>query len=547
MRTAAKLMVECLVTEGVKYIFGIPGEENLELIQAIADEPQLHFVVVRHEQGAAFMADVYGRLTGKAGVCLATLGPGATNLVTGVADANLDGAPLVAITGQVSSDQMHLTSHQNLDLAKIFEPITKRTKLVMRPDTVNEIVRLAFKYAEGGAGRMGAAHIDLPVDIAKMQVSGLEMPLMKDVVCQQEAEESQIQMAAESIRTARKPLIFVGNNAVHYASSQVITEFAEKLHIPVVNTMMAKGIVSADNRYSMMTIGIPQRDYVNRLFEEADLVICIGYDLMELKPSKWNAERNHRIVHISNWQADISKYYQCEVQVNGEIDSSLARLGELLEAKEEPTWAFAIKERFEESIEEAVHSDAFPMKPQRIVADIRKALSDPEDILISDVGAHKMWIGRLYGCYQPETCIISNGFASMGIGVPGAVAAKLVYPERRVLVATGDGGFMMNSQELETAVRLGVNFVVVIFHDSEYGLIKWKEKEQYGRAAFVDFTNPDFVALAEAMHCKGVRVNSAAELGEAIRKGFEEKVPVIIDTPVDYSANEELSEELRSL
>ena len=547
MRTAAKLMVECLVTEGVKYIFGIPGEENLELIQAIADEPRLHFVVVRHEQGAAFMADVYGRLTGKAGVCLATLGPGATNLVTGVADANLDGAPLVAITGQVSSDQMHLTSHQNLDLAKIFEPITKRTKLVMRPDTVNEIVRLAFKYAEGGAGRMGAAHIDLPVDIAKMQVSGLEMPLMKDVVCQQEAEESQIQMAAESIRTARKPLIFVGNNAVHYASSQVITAFAEKLHIPVVNTMMAKGIVSADNRYSMMTIGIPQRDYVNRLFEEADLVICIGYDLMELKPSKWNAERNHRIMHISNWQADISKYYQCEVQVNGEIDSSLVRLGELLEAKEEPNWAFAIKERFEESIEEAVHSDAFPMKPQRIVADIRKALSDPEDILISDVGAHKMWIGRLYGCYKPETCIISNGFASMGIGVPGAVAAKLVYPERRVLVATGDGGFMMNSQELETAVRLGVNFVVVIFHDSEYGLIKWKEEEQYGRAAFVDFTNPDFVALAEAMHCKGVRVNSAAELGEAIRKGFEEKVPVIIDTPVDYSANEELTAELRSL
>ena len=351
MRTAAKLMVECLVTEGVKYIFGIPGEENLELVQAIADEPRLHFVVVRHEQGAAFMADVCGRLTGKAGVCLATLGPGATNLVTGVADANLDGAPLVAITGQVSSDQMHLTSHQNLDLAKIFEPITKRTKLVMRPDTVNEIVRLAFKYAEGGAGRMGAAHIDLPVDIAKMQVSGLEMPLMKDVVCQQEAEESQIQMAAASIRTARKPLIFVGNNAVHYASSQVITEFA----------------------------------------------------------------------------------------------------------------------------------------------------------------------------------------------------AKLVYPERRVLVATGDGGFMMNSQELETAVRLGVNFVVVIFHDSEYGLIKWKEEEQYVRAAFVDFTNPDFVALAETMHCKGVRVNSAAELSEAIRKGFEEKVPVIIDTPVDYSANEELSAELRSL
>lgn len=544
MKTAGEFLVKCLETEGVKYVFGIPGEENLEIIHALYHSDKIKFIVVRHEQGAAFMADVYGRLTNRAGVCLATLGPGATNLITGVADANSDGAPLVAITGQVATDRMHLTSHQYLDLTQIYEPITKRTKFVMNPGTVNEIVRLAFKYAEGS--RMGATHIDMPVNIAKMQVSDMEKPLQKDITPDEDAAEKDILWAAQLISQARKPLILVGNHAVKYASPEVLTAFVNKTCIPVVNTMMAKGMVPCDNPLSMMTVGFPQRDYANLLFDHADLVISIGYDLMELTPQKWNGDRHLKIIHISNRPADINKYYQCDVQVVGNIDSSLFRILKYTKLISEPSWAYSIKAQFQRLTEGAEKDASFPMKPQRIISDLRSILKH-DDILISDVGAHKMWIGRLYECYRPNTCIISNGFASMGIGVPGAIAAKLIYPHKNILAVTGDGGFLMNSQELETAVRLGLNFVVVIFNDSFYGLIKWKEQDQYGEEMYTGFSNPDFVKYAEAMHCLGVRIQKAEDLIPAIQEGFKKTVPVIIDLPVDYSENQKLSANLKKL
>ena len=553
MKTVGKLLVECLENEGVKYIFGIPGEENLELVESLKDSEKIQFIVVRHEQGAAFMAEVYGRLTGHAGVCLATLGPGATNLVTGVADAHLDGAPVVAITGQVSSEQLHLTSHQFIDLSKIFESITWRTKLVIRPETINEICRMSFKYAEGAVGRRGATHIDLPVDVAKMPVDDKEQPLKREEYRVEDPKPENILKAAELINASKRPLILIGNNASYYGDyddhgdQKMITEFVEKLKIPAVNTMMAKGIVPCSSPYAMMTIGIPDRDYVNLLFDQADTVICIGYDITEMNPAKWNGMRNHRIIHIDNWPADVNKYYQCDVEVRGSNGRALENILAHVAPKEEPEWAFRIKKAYQASIADACRDSSFPMKPQRILSDVRKALADPGDILISDVGAHKVWIGRQYDCYQPNTCIISNGFASMGIGVPGAVAAKLVHPEHNVLVITGDGGFMMNSQELETAVRLHLNFVVVIWEDSHYGLIKWKEEAQYGREAYVDFSNPDFVRLAEAMHCKGIRIQSPEELIPAIQNGFKENVPVIIDLPVDYSENMKLSEALKKL
>jgi acetolactate synthase-1/2/3 large subunit len=544
MKTAGEFMVECLETEGVKYVFGIPGEENLEIIHALYESKKIKFILVRHEQGAAFMADVYGRLTNHAGVCLATLGPGATNLITGVADANSDGSPLVAITGQVGTDRMHLTSHQYLDLSQIYAPITKRTKFVMLPGTVNEIVRLAFKYAEGG--RMGATHIDLPVNISKMSVPDTETPLKKDIAPYEEAEERDVLLAAQLLGEAKRPLILAGNHAVKYASSEVVTAFADKTLIPVVNTMMAKGIVPCDDPLSMMTIGIPQKDYVNLLFDQADLVIAVGYDIMELMPQKWNADRHLKIIHVSNRPADINKFYQCDAQIVGSIDSSLFRIMKYATSAPRPEWAMKIKQAFLRSAGALAGDDSFPMKPQRIIADVRRALGR-EDVLVSDVGAHKMWIGRLYECYRPNTCIVSNGFASMGIGVPGAIAAKLVYPEKNVLTITGDGGFLMNSQELETAVRLGLNFVVLIFNDSYYGLIKWKQQDQYGREMYTGFTNPDFVKYAEAMRCIGVKIEKAADLLPAIQKGFQEKVPVVIDVAVDYSENEKLSAELRGL
>ena len=540
--TTAQLMVKCLEAEGVEYIFGIPGEENLALVDALKDS-SIKFITTRHEQGAAFMADMYGRLSGKAGVCMATLGPGATNLVTGVADAQSDGAPLVAITGQVGTDKMHITSHQFLDLTKMFEPITKRTKLVVRPDTIGEIVRLAFKYAE--SDRPGATHIDLPVNIARMEVPEDEVPLSKASSNFKEfANMQSVELAAAEIFRAENPIILAGNRCTKPDVSKALTHFAETLKIPVVNTMMAKGVIAKDNPYSMMTVGIPQKDYANVILESADLIIAVGYDLMEFSPSSWNKQRKIRIVHIDTTPAHINKCYQCAVEVVGDMAESLNSISRRTTRKSEPVFAMEMKEKFVRERNAYENDDSFPMKPQRILCDVRKAL-DRDDILISDVGAHKMWIGRLYGCYNPNTCIISNGFASMGIGVPGAVAAKLMHPEKRILTITGDGGFLMNSQELETAVRLGLNFVVLIFNDSAYGLIKWKQMDQYGESHYVDFSNPDFIKLAEAMQCKGYRISRADELATVLDDAFAQKVPCIIDCAVDYSENVKLTEHLK--
>lgn len=542
--TAAQMMVKCLEAEGVEYIFGIPGEENLALIDALKDSP-VRFITTRHEQGAAFMADMYGRLTGRAGVCLATLGPGATNLVTGVADAQGDGAPLVAITGQVGTDKMHITSHQFLDLNKMFEPITKRTKLVMRPDTIGEIVRIAFKYAE--SERPGAAHIDLPVNVSKMYVPEGEAPLAKATANFKEyANMLSVEIAAAEIFRAQNPVVLAGSGVVRAGASEALTNFAEGLKIPVINTMMAKGVVPMDSPYAMMTIGIPQKDYANKILESADLVIAVGYDLVEFAPSSWNPLYQTRIVHIGRQPAHTNKCYQCTVEVVGDMTESLNSILRRTTRNAEPDYALKIKAKFMEEQKLYENDHSFPMKPQKILCEVRKLLGK-DDILISDVGAHKMWIARLYDCYKPNTCIISNGFACMGIGVPGAVAAKLLNPEKRILTISGDGGFLMNSQELETAVRLGLNFVVLIFHDSSYGLIKWRQMDQYGESHHVDFTNPDFVKLAEAMNCKGYRINQASEFSSVMEEAFRQNVPVIVDCAVDYSENVKLSKHLKKL
>lgn len=539
----AQLLIKCLETEGVKYIFGIPGEENLEVMNAIAHS-NIKFITTRHEQGAAFMADVYGRLTGNAGVCLSTLGPGATNLVTGVADADSDGAPVVAITGQVGTERMHITSHQFLDLCKMFEPITKRSKQIVRPDTVNEIVRLAFKYAEGE--KPGACHIDLPVNISKMPVSLGEKPLLKKIPPKEHADLSTIEEAASEIFKAKNPVILVGSGAIRSNSAKAVTEFGTKLRIPVINTMMAKGIIPFDNKYAMWTIGIPQKDYVNKIIEEADLVITIGYDIVEYAPARWNINGNVQIVHIDARPSHINKLYQPLVEVVGDIPDALYNIMRRTSRKIEPEKALKIKEKMVAEHESYANDNAFPMKPQRILNDVRKVMG-PSDIVISDVGAHKMWIARHYNCYEPNTCIISNGFATMGIGLPGAVAAKLINPDKKVLAIVGDGGFMMNNQELETALRIGTPIVVLIFNDSSYGLIKWKQQDQYGKSCYVDFTNPDFVKFAESMYAKGYRVEKAEDLIPTLEEAFKQNVPVVIDCKVDYSENVKLTKHLKEV
>lgn len=541
-RNTANLLVECLEEEGVHYIFGIPGEENLAIMEALKDS-KIEFITVRHEQGAAFMADVYGRLTGKAGVCMATLGPGATNLITGVADADCDGAPLVAISGQVGTDKMHITAHQYLDLRSMFEPITRRAYTVVRPDTMSEITRLAFKYAE--REKPGATFIDLPVNISKMPVGDDEKPLQRKTIQPETALEAQIEAAASMISYAKNPVILAGSSVIRSHATEMLTKFAEKLKLPVINTMMAKGAIPFDNPYSMWTVGIPMDDYQTKMLEKASLVIAIGYDIIEYAPAKWHMS-NADIIHIDTMPADINKNYQPEVEVVGNIPDALERIMDKAARLQEPVPFLNLRKRMVEEHESYAQDLSYPVKPQKALIDCRRVM-DKDDIVISDVGANKVWIARHYNCYKPNTCIISNGFATMGLAVPGAIAAKLVHPDRKVLAITGDAGFMMNCQEFETAHRLGTNFVTLIFNDRSYGLIKWKQDMQYGHHEYVDFTNPDFVKFAESMGAAGYRIEKAEDLLPTLIKAFKQDKPVIIDCPVDYSENMKLTHHLEEL
>ncbi|HEY9764350.1 MAG TPA: acetolactate synthase large subunit [Trichocoleus sp.] len=538
----AELLVRCLENEGVEYIFGVPGEENLQFLQALKHS-SIQFVTTRHEQGAAFMADVYGRLTGKAGVCLSTLGPGATNLMTGVADATLDRAPLVAITGQVGTDRMHIESHQYLDLVAMFSPVTKWNAQIVRPSITPEIVRKAFKLAQ--SEKPGAVHIDLPENIAAMEAPGA--PLRRDNQEKTYASLQSIQQAAVAISQASNPVILVGNGAIRDKASEALTEFATQLHIPVANTFMGKGVIPYTHPLALWTFGLQQRDYITCALERADLVIAVGYDLVEYSPKRWNPKGDLPILHINPNQAEVDSSYIPRTEVIGDISDSLYEILKRVNRQGRPDPInLKIREEITTDYEQYADDFGFPIKPQKLIYDLRQVLA-ADDILISDVGAHKMWIARNYHCLRPNTCLISNGFAAMGIAIPGAIAAKLVYPSRKVVAVTGDGGFMMNSQELETALRVGAAFVTVIFNDGGYGLIEWKQMNHYGESAYVHFTNPDFVKLAESMGLKGYRVESTEDLVPTLKKALEDDVPAVIDCPVDYRENLLFSQKTQDL
>ena len=528
----AELLVRCLENEGVEYVFGLPGEENLHVLEALRHS-SIQFITTRHEQGAAFMADLYGRLTGKAGVCLSTLGPGATNLMTGVADANLDGAPLVAITGQVGTDRMHIESHQYLDLVAMFAPVTKWNAQIVRPSNTAEIVRKAFKIAQ--SEKPGAVHIDLPENIAAMPVTG--QPLTKDSREKTYASFRSLGKAAVAISKAKNPLVLVGNGAIRANASEALTEFATRMNIPVVNSFMGKGVIPYTHPLALWTVGLQQRDHISCAFDQTDLIIAVGYDLIEYSPKKWNPEGKIPIIHIGTTPAEIDSSYIPLVEVVGDISDSLAEIMKQADRQCKPTpSAVELRTEIREDYERYANDQGFPIKPQKLIYDLRQVMG-PEDIVISDVGAHKMWMARHYHCDRPNTCIISNGFAAMGIAMPGAIAAKLVHPERKVVAVTGDGGFMMNSQELETALRVGTPFVTLIFNDGGYGLIEWKQRNHFGESAFIHFGNPDFVKYAESMGLKGYRVTSTAELIPILKTALEQDVPSVIDCPVDYGEN----------
>jgi acetolactate synthase I/II/III large subunit len=538
---ASELLVKCLENENVEFIFGLPGEENIDVMDALLDS-KIRFIGVRHEQGGAFMADVYGRLTGQAGVCLSTLGPGATNLMTGVADANMDRAPVVAITGQASLDRMHKESHQYIDAVDVFHPITKWNTQIKKAEIIPEIVRKAFKVAE--TEKPGATHIDFPEDLAEQEVSG--EPLLAQFPYRSEPLAAQIDRAVKIISEAKYPIILAGNGVIRQGASEALTRFVDTLNIPVAHTFMGKGSLRADHPLSLLTCGLQARDYVSCGFDRADVVIAVGYDLVEYAPERWNPDKDKKIVHIDLLPAEVDAHYIVSVGVLGDISTALDRIADKAQPSQRTSYVQGLRDFIIGEVEEFSNDATFPMKPQRVLHDLRLCMND-EDIVISDVGAHKLWVARVYPCYLPNTCIISNGFASMGIGVPGAIAAKLIYPERRVVTVTGDGGFLMNSQELETAVRENVPFVTLIFHDNSFSLIGMKQQRQFGRTSHINFGNPDFVKYAESFGAVGYRVGAADELKPILAEAFTRDAPVVIDCPVDYTENLRLMDRLGKL
>ena len=535
---AANLFVKCLEAEGVEFIYGIPGEENLDVMDALLDS-SISFITTRHEQGAAFMADVQGRLTGKAGVCLATLGPGATNLVTGVADANMDHAPLVAIAGQAATNRLHKESHQVLDLVNLFQPITRYSSQILNPEVIPEVVRKAFKVAQGA--KPGATFIDFPENIARIGDISLS-PLTPRPVTTPYPSEIRLSAVAKLINSAKFPLILAGNGLVRANACDALVSFAEKLNIPVATTFMAKGAIPSSHPLSLGTVGLQAHDYVSCGFDRADVVICVGYDLVEYPPKLWHKTGDRKIIHIDILPAEVDAYYNLCDGVLGDFTITLSELAKRASRHRsqayEPLRAAILRE-----LHDSDDDPGFPLKPQRIIADLRRALA-ADDIVICDVGAHKMWMARMFPCEKPNTCIISNGFASMGIAVPGAVAAKLNFPNRKVVAVTGDAGFLMNAQEVETAMRVQAPMVILIWNDASYGLIEWKQQNQFGRLSNVKFNNPDFVTFAQAFGATGYRINRAEELLPTLQSALQQNTVSVIDCPVDYRENLKLTAKL---
>lgn len=538
---AAELLVKCLENEGVEYIFGIPGEENIGVMDALLDS-KIKFITTRHEQGAAFMADVYGRLTGRAGVCMSTLGPGATNLVTGVADANMDRAPIVAIAGQGATTRLHKESHQILDLVNLFDPITKYSVQILEPEIVPEVVRKAFKFAE--AEKPGAAFIDFPENVAEDQVADMS-PLRVQKAAAPVAPLGKAQQVIDALNEAKNPIIIAGNGVIRFDASAELQAFAEAAHAPVATTFMAKGALPSSHPLSIGTVGLKAHDLVAFGIEESDLVICVGLDMVEYTPSYWNPNADIKIINVDASPAEVDTHFIPEIGMIGDLKDSLRRLAEKT-IKHADNSVAKLHDSITKELNAHADDNSYPPKPQKIISDLR-AVMNPEDIVISDVGAHKMWMARMYQAERPNTCIISNGFASMGIALPGAIAAKLVNPDKNILAVAGDSGFMMNNQEIETALRLGLNITIIIFNDNKYGLIEWHQLREYGRKSHIDVTNPDFVKFAESFGAKGYRVDKTEDLQSVLETAMNDGTVSVIDCPVDYSENMKLTARLKTL
>jgi acetolactate synthase I/II/III large subunit len=542
-RSTAELIVECLENEGVTHVFGIPGEENIRLIEALS-KSSIDYVLTRHEQGASFMAETYGRLTGRAGVCSATLGPGAINLLLGTADATTNSTPLIALSAQVGMDRSYKESHQSVDLVSMFAPVTKWSALMATPGAAPEMIRKAFKLAQ--TERPGAVYLAVPEDVEEAAAPPSLTPLRVNVPRGDEPSHEQVERAAAILRGASNPVVLAGHGAARADASQALIWFAEALNIPVATTFHGKGVFPDDHPLALGSVGFMRHDYVNFGFDRADVIVAVGYELQEFNPVRINPSGETKIIHIHPFPAEVDAHYDVAVGLNSDISSSLDALVAAVARKLPSAGGERIRELLADELARGQRDDRYPLAPARIVADTRAALGR-EDIVLVDTGALKMWMARLYPTYAPNTCLISNGLSTMAWTVPGAIGAKIARPDAKVLVATGDGSFLMNSQEIETALRLRLPIVILIWVDDAYGLISWKMDLEIGHNVDTRFGNPDFVAYAESFGAKGYRISSADELLPTLTAALADDTVSIIACPVDYSANTELIRNLGDL
>ena len=529
MVRASHLLVRCLEAEGVTHVFGIPGEETLDVNESLS-RSSIAFVPVRHEQAGAFMADADGRLTGRAGVCLATLGPGATNLVTGVADAFLDRAPLVALTGQASLERMHKESHQYIDVLSLMRPITKWNARVNDPGIVPEVIRKAFKLAE--AEKPGSTHVELPEDVMALDAEG--EPLARTAPARSEPSWDEVQRAIDLITEAEHPVVLAGYGVVRQGATPALRAFVQRTGIAVATTFMAKGLLDPDDERSLGSVGLQMGDYEMAGFGDADLVITIGYDLVEHAPYYWNPKRDKRIVCVDSLPAEIDEHFVPTLELVGDVSRSLEMLAERCGPARATGGSEALRRAVQERFLAAANDPESPLQPPRVLYEIRRALGR-EDILVSDVGLHKLWIGRMFPASEPNTVLIANGLAGMGFALPAAIAAKLAKPERHVVAVSGDGGFLMNVQELETAVRLGTAVVTVVWEDGGFGSIRWRQDRKFGRHFGTEFGNPDLVQLASSFGIAAWRCETASDLARRLDEALRLSGPSVIVLPIDYT------------
>lgn len=538
---ASDLFVRQLEEEGVEYVFGLPGEENLDFLESLRTS-SIKVIITRHEQAAAFMAATYGRLTGKAGVCFSTLGPGATNLVTGVAHAQLIGAPFISISGQKALRGNRQARFQLIDIISVMRPLTKDAVTIIDPGEIPTVLRNAFKIAQ--TERPGAVHIELPEDVAESETDAQVQK--RGLVRRPAPDPKAILRAAGMITKAKHPLIILSSGANRNLITKQLMQFIDKTGIHVVHTQMGKGVLSDASDYSLFAAGIHRRDYVNCGIDRADLIITIGYNIVEYPPYVWNKNLDKKIINIDFSGADADRFYNPDIEIIGDISCSLQLLGEQVNDRKSDKTFKEVREFLDKKLSIEFNKQ-YPLTPQDIVRHVREVLAH-EDILTLDNGIYKLWFSRLYRTYKPNTFLLDNALATMGAGLPSGIMAKMLHPDRNVLAVAGDGGFMMNSQELETALRYNVPLVVLILNDNAFGFIKWEQQAKGFPSFGLDYRNPDFAKYAESFGAVGVKVREEDDLTKVLRDAFALKKLVVIECPVDYSVNFEMfSEKLAKL